>query len=111
MSGGVSGIVGPPLLRRHVLDQEHLSGPARVQTRPVAALILQLVSVQRYLAVVSRRERLVATDQRYGRRFCPWHRASRGTRDVAQHVVELTIDQHDAGQILMQSGEVVHRWP
>src|SRR5215216_4002641 len=62
--GHVLGIIRPPLLAPHVIDEEHLSGQAGVHTRSVPALVLQLVGIQRHLSVIGSRRRLLSPDQR-----------------------------------------------
>jgi hypothetical protein len=62
--GDMLGVVRPALFGPHVVDQEHLAGPASVHTGSVPALVLQLVSVQSHLTIVGSRERHLAPDQR-----------------------------------------------
>jgi hypothetical protein len=44
-AGGALGVVRPALFAPHVVDEEHLRGPAGVHAGSIPALVLQLVSV------------------------------------------------------------------
>src|SRR5512133_2215083 len=109
MRGGVLGVVRPALFAPHVVDEEHLGGPAGVHAGSVPTLVLQLVSVQRHLPVVRSRKGLLSPDQRNRGCLDARHRPTSDSSDLGQHVTKLTVGENDSGQRLVQLGQVLHR--